>query len=294
MLLSMTGFGKASTHIPGKKITVELKSLNSKQFDMQARIPSTYRELELEMRRRVASRLERGKIDLVITFETLGQTDTTTKIDPQAARIYMEQIKQMQKELGLPEPADWYQLLMRLPEVVHTDSVTSTVDADESKAVMKALDEAIEALMSHRREEGKKLEDFFAARLKNITELLAEIPRWEKERVERIYARLEEALQNITKEQIDRGRLEQEMIIYIEKLDVNEERQRLGQHLIYFAETMALATPGQGKKLGFISQEMGREINTLGSKSNHADMQKQVVKMKDELEQIKEQVLNVM
>ncbi len=294
MLLSMTGFGKATTQIPGKKITVELKSLNSKQFDMQARIPSAYRELELEMRRRVAARLERGKIDLVITFETLGATESNTKIDPQAAKAYMEQIKQMQKELGLPEPQDWYQILMRLPEVVHSESVSTEVDSEESKAVMKALDEAIEGLMNHRREEGKKLEDFFAKRLKNITELLKEIPKWEKERVERIYARLEEALQNISNEQIDRGRLEQEMIFYIEKLDVNEERQRLGQHLIYFAETMALTSPGQGKKLGFISQEMGREINTLGSKSNHADMQKQVVKMKDELEQIKEQVLNVM
>lgn len=290
----MTGFGKATTQIPGKKITVELKSLNSKQFDMQARIPSAYRELELEMRRRVAARLERGKIDLVITFETLGATESNTKIDPQAAKAYMEQIKQMQKELGLPEPQDWYQILMRLPEVVHSESVSTEVDSEESKAVMKALDEAIEGLMNHRREEGKKLEDFFAKRLKNITELLKEIPKWEKERVERIYARLEEALQNISNEQIDRGRLEQEMIFYIEKLDVNEERQRLGQHLIYFAETMALTSPGQGKKLGFISQEMGREINTLGSKSNHADMQKQVVKMKDELEQIKEQVLNVM
>lgn len=294
MLLSMTGFGKATTQIPGKKITVELKSLNSKQFDMQTRTPSAYRELELEMRRRVASRLERGKIDLTITYETLGQSDLNTKIDHQAAKAYVDQIKQMQKELGLPEPADWYQLLMRLPDVVHSESVSTAVDSDESKAVFHALDEAIEALMNHRREEGKKLEDFFATRLRNITDLLTEIPRWEKERVGRIYARLEEALQNITNEQIDRGRLEQEMIFYIEKLDVSEERQRLGQHLIYFAETMALTTPGQGKKLGFISQEMGREINTLGSKSNHADMQRQVVKMKDELEQIKEQVLNVM
>lgn len=294
MLLSMTGFGKATTQIPGKKITVELKSLNSKQFDMQARIPSTYRELELEMRRRVAASLERGKIDLTITYETLGQGDSNTKIDFEAAKVYMHQIKQMQKELGLPEPADWYQVLMRLPDVVHSESASIAIDYEESKAILKALDDAIEALMNHRREEGKKLEDFFAKRLRNITDLLTEIPRWEKERVERIYARLEEALQNISNEQIDRGRLEQEMIFYIEKLDVNEESQRLGQHLIYFAETMALTTPGQGKKLGFISQEMGREINTLGSKSNHADMQKQVVKMKDELEQIKEQVLNVM
>ena len=157
-----------------------------------------------------------------------------------------------------------------------------------------ALDSAIDGLMAHRRTEGEKLEDFFAVRLRAITEMLGEVPRWEKERVERIHARLQEALEKISHEQIDRGRLEQEMIFYIEKLDVNEERQRLGQHLIYFAETMAHPNPGQGKKLGFIAQEMGREINTLGSKSNHAEMQKLVVRMKDELEQIKEQVLNVM
>lgn len=293
MLLSMTGFGKAASQIPGKKITVELKSLNSKQLDLQTRIPSAYRELELEMRRRIARRLERGKIDLYISIETLGLTENTTKIDSDAAANYMHQIKELQKKLGLPEPADWYSLLLRMPDVIHSETGTE-IDSDESKAVLSALDAAIDALMAHRREEGKKLEDFFATRLRKITELLSEVPKWEKERVQRIYARLEEALQNITNEQIDRGRLEQEMIFYIEKLDVNEERQRLGQHLIYFAETMALATPGQGKKLGFISQEMGREINTLGSKSNHADMQKQVVKMKDELEQIKEQVLNVM
>ncbi len=293
MLLSMTGFGKASAQIPGKKITVELKSLNSKQFDMQARIPSAYRELELEIRRRVAQHLERGKIDLIISIETLGVTESTTHIDRETAASYMKQVKEMQQALGLPEPADWYSLLLRLPDVLRSESAPELKD-DEAKAVFKALEGAIEGLMNHRREEGKKLEDFFSTRLRHITELLQEIPRWEKERIDRIYARLEEALNNLSNEQIDRGRLEQEMIFYIEKLDVNEERQRLGQHLIYFAETMAQTTPGQGKKLGFISQEMGREINTLGSKSNHADMQKQVVKMKDELEQIKEQVLNVM
>lgn len=289
----MTGFGKATTQIPGKKITVELKSLNSKQFDMQTRIPSAYRELELEMRRKVAQHLERGKIDLTISVESLGVTETTMKIDVATAESYMNQIRRMQQELGLPEPADWYSLLLRLPEVLHSES-NNEPGGDETKAVFDALDVAIEGLMNHRREEGKKLEEFFAARLRNITELLKEIPRWEKERIDRIYSRMEDALNSLSNEQIDRGRLEQEMIFYIEKLDVNEERQRLGQHLVYFAETMANPAPGQGKKLGFISQEMGREINTLGSKSNHAEMQKQVVKMKDELEQIKEQVLNVM
>lgn len=289
----MTGFGKSTVEIPGKKITVELKSLNSKQFDMMARIPSAFRELEPEIRRRVASRLERGKVDMVITAEAIGQDVAPAVIDINAAAAYKQQISAMKEALGLPEPADWYSLLLRMPDVMKTDT-HNDAENSEAEAVLKAVDEAVEALMGHRRTEGEKLEDFFAVRLKAITEMLADVPRWEKERIERIHARLEEGLAKITQVQYDRGRLEQEMIFYIEKLDVNEERQRLGQHLVYFAETMAHTVPGQGKKLGFIAQEMGREINTLGSKSNHAEMQKLVVRMKDELEQIKEQVLNVM
>jgi len=289
----MTGFGKSVVEIPGKKITVELKSLNSKQFDMTARIPSAYRELELEIRRRVAARLERGKVDLICTVEHVAEGSAPTAIDLTAAKAYKTQIEQMRDTLRLPEPADWYGLLLRLPEVLNADSHTEVTD-EESAALFTAVDRAIEGLMSHRRSEGEKLEDFFAVRLRAITEMLAEVPRWEKERIEKIYARLEDGLAKIPQVQFDRGRLEQEMIFYIEKLDVNEERQRLGQHLAYFAETMAHPSPGQGKKLGFIAQEMGREINTLGSKSNHAEMQQLVVRMKDELEQIKEQVLNVM
>ncbi len=289
----MTGFGKSVVEIPGKKITIEIKSLNSKQFDMAARVPSALRELELEMRRRVAARLERGKIDLVCTIENIGSAVLSTTINIDAAKAYKTQIEQMAKELGLKEPADWYAVLMRMPDVVGSDT-RSELAPEETAAIYKALEQAIDGLMAHRRSEGEKLEDFFATRLRAITEMLGEVPRWEKERVERIHQRMEEALTKISQEQIDRGRLEQEMIYYIEKLDVNEERQRLGQHLVYFAETMAVPAPGQGKKLGFIAQEMGREINTLGSKSNHAEMQKLVVRMKDELEQIKEQVLNVM
>lgn len=289
----MTGFGKSVVEIPGNKITVELKSLNSKQFDMTARIPSAYRKLELEMRRRVAARLERGKVDLICTVEHIADGLTPTAIDMTAAKAYKAQIEQMRDTLNLPEPADWYGLLLRLPEVLNADTHTEATD-DEAAALLTALDQAIEGLMSHRRSEGEKLEEFFAVRLRAITEMLAEVPKWEKERVEKIYARLEDGLSKIPQVQFDRGRLEQEMIFYIEKLDVNEERQRLGQHLAYFAETMAHPSPGQGKKLGFIAQEMGREINTLGSKSNHAEMQQLVVRMKDELEQIKEQVLNVM
>ena len=289
----MTGFGKSVVEISGKKITIEIKSLNSKQFDMAARVPSMLRELELEMRRRVAARLERGKVDLVCTIESIGGTSQPATINIDAARAYKEQLQAMGRDLGLSEPADWYAVLMRLPEVIGNDS-HHELQSEEVEAVFTALDSALDGLMAHRRTEGEKLEDFFAVRLRAITEMLGEVPRWEKERVERIHARLQEALEKISHEQIDRGRLEQEMIFYIEKLDVNEERQRLGQHLIYFAETMAHPNPGQGKKLGFIAQEMGREINTLGSKSNHAEMQKLVVRMKDELEQIKEQVLNVM
>ena len=289
----MTGFGKSVVEIPGKKITIELKSLNSKQFDMAARVPSSLRELELEMRRRVAARLERGKIDLVCTIESIGNAALSTTINIDVAKAYKAQIEHMAAELGLKEPADWYAVLMRMPDVVGSES-RAELAPEEAEAIYKALEQAIDCLMAHRRSEGEKLEDFFATRLRAITEMLGEVPKWEKERVERIHQRMEEALTKITQEQIDRGRLEQEMIYYIEKLDVNEERQRLGQHLVYFAETMAVPAPGQGKKLGFIAQEMGREINTLGSKSNHAEMQKLVVRMKDELEQIKEQVLNVM
>ncbi|MCM1310535.1 MAG: YicC family protein [Bacteroides sp.] len=293
MLLSMTGFGKGVVTIPGKKITVELKSLNSKQFDMSARIPSAYRELELEMRRRVASRLERGKVDMICSVEHINGGTAPANIDIEAAAAYKKQVENLRDALGLPYPTDWYSILLRLPEVVAAENHCD-LTKEETDAVIKCLDEAIDGLMAHRRTEGEKLEDFFALRLRKITDMLTEVPRWEKERIEKIHIKLEEGLAKIPQAQIDRGRLEQEMIFYIEKLDVNEERQRLGQHLIYFAETMALPTPGQGKKLGFIAQEMGREINTLGSKSNHAEMQKLVVKMKDELEQIKEQVLNVM
>jgi uncharacterized protein (TIGR00255 family) len=183
--------------------------------------------------------------------------------------------------------------LLRLPDALRTD-VTDEISDDEVQALLRAVNGAVDALMNFRRTEGAKLEEFFISRVDSIAAKLAEVPRWESERVAKIRARLEEGLSNIAQVEYDRGRLEQEMIYYIEKLDVNEERQRLGQHLAYFKETLAHATPGQGKKLGFIAQEMGREINTLGSKSNHAEMQQLVVRMKDDLEQIKEQVLNVM
>lgn len=291
MLLSMTGFGKAIVEIPNKKITVEIKSLNSKQLDVSARVPAAYREKELEMRNRIARRLERGKVDLCVHVETVV-SDTPATLNIALMAQYKKQIEAMSQELAIPLPSDWYSVLLRMPEVMKAENSTSLSD-EEGDALLKAVDEAIEGLMQFRREEGKKLEEFFTQRIDNIRARLSEVPQYEGERVAKIRARIEDGLAKIKEVDYDKSRLEQEMIYYIEKLDVNEEKQRLTQHLNYFIETMN-DTHGQGKKLGFISQEMGREINTLGSKSNHAEMQKIVVRMKDELEQIKEQVLNVM
>lgn len=291
MLLSMTGFGKSVVEIPNKKITVEIKSLNSKQLDMTARVPAAYREKELELRNRIARRLERGKVDLCVHVETVV-SDTAATLNIPLVAQYKRQIEQMSNELSIPMPEDWYSVLLRMPEVMKSETSTSLTD-EESEALVKAVDDAVEGLMQFRREEGKKLEEFFAQRIENIRARLSEVPQYENERIVKIRTRIEEGLAKLKEIDFDKGRLEQEMIFYIEKLDVNEEKQRLTQHLNYFIETMN-DTHGQGKKLGFISQEMGREINTLGSKSNHAEMQKLVVRMKDELEQIKEQVLNVM
>ncbi|MBQ5779595.1 MAG: YicC family protein [Paludibacteraceae bacterium] len=291
MLLSMTGFGRAVAEIPNKKITVEIKSLNSKQLDMTARVPAAYREKELELRNRIARRLERGKVDLCVHVETVV-SDTAATLNIPLVAQYKRQIEQMSNELSIPMPEDWYSVLLRMPEVMKSETSTSLTD-EESEALVKAVDDAVEGLMQFRREEGKKLEEFFAQRIENIRARLSEVPQYENERIVKIRTRIEEGLAKLKEIDFDKGRLEQEMIFYIEKLDVNEEKQRLTQHLNYFIETMN-DTHGQGKKLGFISQEMGREINTLGSKSNHAEMQKLVVRMKDELEQIKEQVLNVM
>ncbi len=291
MLLSMTGFGKGVAENSSRKFTVEIKTLNSKQLDFSSRMPSVYREMEVECRNLVASRIERGKVDLAVTVETLGATSDIS-INMERAAAYKAQIERMSQELGLPAPADWYSVLLRMPDVMHTDCV-DTIDDDDRATLLKAVEAACDALRQFRAKEGKKLEEFFASRISHIAGLLAEVPKYEAERITRIRARIEDALSQIPHADYDRGRYEQEMIFYIEKLDINEEKQRLAQHLEYFTETMG-AEPGQGKKLGFISQEMGREINTLGSKSNHAEMQITVVKMKDELEQIKEQVLNVL
>lgn len=291
MLLSMTGFGKAIVELPTKKITVEIKSLNSKQLDLSLRVPPTLREHEMELRNIIARNLERGKVEASVYVENTAG-DTSVQFNIPLMKAYKAQYELMAKELGIAEPQDWYSLIVRFPDVLKSDVPTET-DSSTAEAVTNAMQQAVDALMEYRRAEGHKLDEFFSTRIEKIRSLLSEVPKYENERVARIRARLEEHLTKLPQIEYDRSRLEQEMIFYIEKLDINEEKQRLTQHLNYFLDTMK-APHGQGKKLGFISQEMGREINTLGSKSNHAEMQCLVVRMKDELEQIKEQVLNVM
>lgn len=292
----MTGFGRGISSSPDKKITVEIKSLNSKQFDLMMRVPSLFREMEVDMRGRLAARIERGKVELSASVEDTGESSSVI-LNEQAIRSYRAQIADLSAKLGIPEPTDWYSVLLRLPDVMRTDSVA--LSEGEAEAFLDACMKAVVALEEFRIAEGRKLYDFFASKIANIRQLLSEIDPFEAERVPRVEASLRERLSHISGVEIDSGRLEQELIFYIEKLDVTEEKTRLSAHLNYFMETLGAregdrAPQGQGKKLGFISQEMGREINTLGSKSNHAGMQKIVVRMKDELEQIKEQVLNVL
>ncbi len=288
----MTGFGKGVAEANNKKYTVELKSLNSKQLDMNSRVPHQLRSLELDMRATVARELQRGKVDMIVTVEALPGAPAQVQLNLPVLEAYRRQVSDACSALGVAEPADWMPLLMRMPDVMVSEQAEEDSDAVRA-AVTAALNEAIAGLTAHRRAEGERLELFFGERITGISALLDEVVPYANERVPAIRARIEEAIAKIPVAELDKGRLEQEMIFYIEKLDVNEEQQRLAQHLRYFMETMD-AEPGQGKKLGFVAQEMGREINTLGSKSNHADMQRIVVQMKDILEQIKEQVLNVL
>ncbi len=287
----MTGFGKAVLHEGSKKFTVEIKSLNSKQLDLASRMPAGYREQELEFRSLIAKRLERGKVDFNVYVES-ATADSTMTVNAERVIAYKEQLAELAQRMGVAEPSDWMSILMRLPDTIKSEAPAEASE-DEVKALTTAVNTAIDGLIEFRRREGIKLEEFFATRINNIADLLARVPEFETQRVTKIRTRIEESLARIPQVEYDKGRLEQEMIFYIEKLDITEEKQRLSQHLAYFIETMN-GQHGQGKKLGFIAQEMGREINTLGSKSNQADMQILVVKMKDELEQIKEQVLNVM
>ena len=296
MILSMTGFGRGVASSSSRKITVDIKSLNSKQLDLMTRVPVCFKEIELEARNIVAARLERGKVELNAAVESITESSPMT-LNVNVLANYKRQIEEMSAKLSLPLPSDWYATLLRLPDTLKTES--SELDEEDVKAFMQAVTEAAEALTQFRIDEGRKLYDFFEKKIANISDLLGMIDPFEQERVPKIRARIEEQLSKLNSVEYDRGRLEQEMIFYLEKLDVTEEKTRLRAHLNYFMETMGAPDKltddkGQGKKLGFIAQEMGREINTLGSKSNQAEMQKIVVRMKDELEQIKEQVLNVL
>ena len=292
MIQSMTGFGKATIAYKEKKINVEIKSLNSKNLDLSTRIAPLYREKEMEMRQLIAKSLERGKIDFAIWIEKDVAADATP-INASLVENYYHQIKEISRHTGIPEPTDWYATLLRLPDVTAKTDVEELSD-EEWEMARRAIGEAITHLMDFRKQEGAALQKKFMEKVDNIQSLLASIEPYEKSRVEKIRQSIVTGLQQIPNVDYDKNRLEQELIYYIEKLDISEEKQRLANHLNYFRETMNETGHGVGKKLGFIAQEMGREINTTGSKSNQAEMQNIVVKMKDELEQIKEQVLNAL
>ena len=287
----MTGYGKADAEFQGKKIHVEIKSLNSKALDLTTRVAQLYREKEMEMRAMIQSSLERGKVEFSLWVEK-GETVTAASINGNIVAAYAQQIKEISDTLGWNFPADPWSVIVRLPEITQSNAV-ETLSEEEWGVVRQAVQEAIDHLVAFRKQEGVALAAKFAEKLDNIAALMEQIVPFEQGRVAKIRERLETRLEELKGVDYDKNRLEQELIYYIEKLDISEEKQRLANHLNYFRETMQNGH-GQGKKLGFIAQEMGREINTTGSKSNQAEMQNIVVKMKDELEQIKEQVLNVM
>ena len=292
MILSMTGYGKAVVAYKEKKINVEVKSLNSKSLDLSARIAPLYREKEMEIRRLLAQKLERGKVDFSLWVEKESTVDATP-INAALVENYYKQIKAISASTGIPEPEDWFTTLLRLPDVTAKTEV-EVLDDEEWEVAQQAINEAIDKLTDFRKQEGAALQKKFTEKIDNIANLLKSIEPFEKNRVPKIREKIIDGLKQIPEVDYDKNRLEQELIYYIEKLDINEEKQRLTNHLKYFHETMKESGHGVGKKLGFIAQEMGREINTTGSKSNQAEMQNIVVKMKDELEQIKEQVLNAL
>ena len=291
MIQSMTGYGKAVVVYKGKKINVEIKSLNSKQLDLMTRIAPLYREKEMEIRQIVAEKLLRGKVEMSVWIEKDASAEATP-VNTALMDNYYQQLKVFADEHGLTGGMDWMQTLVRMPDVL-TKTEVEELEEEEWAVARAGVEEAVQHLVDFRTQEGAALEKKFAEKIDNIERLLASIETYEKSRVEKIRARILDGLKQIPEAEYDKNRLEQELIYYIEKLDISEEKQRLTNHLKYFRETMA-DKAGQGKKLGFIAQEMGREINTTGSKSNQAEMQNIVVMMKDELEQIKEQVLNAL
>ena len=286
MIQSMTGFGKASLQLPTKKITVEVKSLNSKGLDLNTRMPSVYREMELGLRNQIAQQLERGKIDFSLFIEVTGE-ETSTKVNAPIVKAY---ISQMRCILADADETELMKMAVRMPDALKTER--DEIDENEWAAIQKVIVEALNNILNFRQAEGLSLEKEFSLRIANIRQYLNEAIELDPERIQNIKDKLQTAITEL-KVNVDENRFEQELIYYLEKLDVTEERVRLNNHLDYFLETIN-GSEANGRKLGFITQEMGREINTLGSKSNHAGMQKLVVMMKDELEKIKEQVLNVL
>jgi uncharacterized protein (TIGR00255 family) len=286
----MTGYGKAECELAQKKVTIEIKSLNSKQMDLNTRISLLFREKDLEIRRELSDRLIRGKVDFILYTESLGE-DAATKINAGIVKSYYRQLEQIAADLTIQLNDNILQSILSLPEVVKNER--EELNDQEWKLILVKISEAIEALDQFRIQEGKVLKQDIVANVQTITSLLKEVDQYEEERVTRIKEKIYEGLKDLAIEQVNENRLEQEMIFYLEKMDVNEEKVRLLNHCNYFQETIELNEP-VGKKLGFIAQEIGREVNTLGSKANHMEMQRLVIQMKDSLEKIKEQLLNVL
>ncbi|WP_291114890.1 YicC/YloC family endoribonuclease [Flavobacterium sp. UBA6135] len=286
MIQSMTGFGKASKQLSTKKITVEVKSLNSKGLDLNVRMPSVYREMELGLRNVISQKLERGKVDFSIYIEVTGE-ETSSKINVPIVRGYINQMKAV---IPNADETELMKMAVRMPDALKTER--DEIDENEWNEILKVVDDAMKNIASFRLDEGKSLENEFVTRIENIQKYMNQAVSMDAERIETVKNRLRTALEEL-EANVDENRFEQELIFYLEKYDITEERVRLENHLNYFIETIA-GTEANGRKLGFITQEIGREINTMGSKSNHSEMQKLVVMMKDELEKIKEQVLNVL
>ncbi len=290
MVRSMTGYGKAECELSRKKVTIEIKSLNSKQMDLNTRISMLFREKDLEIRRELSDKLVRGKVDFILYTESLGD-ESATKINSGIVKSYYKQLEQIASELNITLSNNALQSILGLPEVVKNEK--EELDDQEWKSILLKIAEATEALDQFRIQEGTILKFDLIANVQTITTLLTSVEKYEEERITKIKEKIYEGLKDISIEQVNENRLEQEMIFYLEKMDVNEEKVRLLNHCNYFLETLELDEP-VGKKLGFIAQEIGREVNTLGSKANHTEMQKLVIQMKDSLERIKEQLLNIL
>ncbi|WP_253679479.1 YicC/YloC family endoribonuclease [Tenacibaculum mesophilum] len=288
MIQSMTGYGKSVLHLPSKKVTIEIKSLNSKNLDLNTRIPSYYREKELNVRKKLASNLVRGKVDFSIYVEMTAD-ETSTTVNTGVVREYMQQLRNV-TQVGTSDDVELMKMAVRMPDALKTER--EELDEEEWKQIDTHIDEALKEIIQYRTDEAKSLEEDFKTRILNIQSALEEVKKLDGDRIEHVKERLQKALTDL-KIEVDENRFEQELIYYLEKLDINEEKVRLANHLEYFLQQLA-TEDSNGKKLGFIVQEIGREINTTGSKANFAPMQKLVIQMKDELEKIKEQILNVL